>query len=49
MVTYATPGMRWVIGSGLGVEGAIQVPITQRLYGDQREDATGRISLSMSR
>jgi len=49
MVTYAAPGMRWLLGSGLGVEGAIQVPVTQRLYGDQREHTTGRVSLSISR
>ena len=49
LVTYATPGLRWLIGSGLGVEGAIQVPFIQRLYGNQREHATGRVSLSLSR
>jgi hypothetical protein len=48
LVTYATPGMRWLIGSGLGLEGAIQVPVSQRLYGDQTEHATGRVFLSMS-
>jgi len=47
LVTYAAPGMRWLIGSGLGLEGAIQVPVSQRLYGDQREHATGRVSLSV--
>ena len=49
MVTYAAPGVRWLIGSGLGVEGAIQVPVVQRLYGEQREHATGRVSVSVSR
>ena len=49
LVTYAAPGMRWLIGSGLGVEGAVQIPVTQRLYGDQSEHATGRISFSVSR
>ena len=49
LVTYAAPGVRWLIGSGLGIEGAIQVPVTQRLYGDQSEHATGRLSLSVSR
>jgi hypothetical protein len=49
LVTYVAPGMRWLIGSGLGLEGAIQVPVSQRLYGDQRERATGRVSLSMRR
>jgi hypothetical protein len=49
LVTYAAPGLRWLIGAGLGVEGVLQVPVTQRLYGDQREHATGRVALSMSR
>jgi hypothetical protein len=49
LVTYAVPGIRWSIGSGMGVEGAIQVPVTQQLYGDQLEHATARVSLSMSR
>jgi hypothetical protein len=48
LVTYAAPGMRWLIGSGLGLEGAIQVPVSQRLYGDQTEHVTGRVSLSKS-
>jgi hypothetical protein len=48
LVTYAAPGMRWLIGSGLGLEGAIQVPVSQRLYGNQTEHATGRVSLSKS-
>jgi hypothetical protein len=49
LVIYATPGMRWLLASGLAVEGALQLPATQRLYGDQREHATGRVSFSMSR
>ena len=49
LVTYAVPGIRWSIGPGMGLEGAIQVPVTQRLYGDQLEHTTGRVSLSMSR
>jgi len=49
MVTYAAPGVRWLLGSGLAVEGAIQVPFAQHLYGDQTEHTTGRLSLSMSR
>ena len=49
MVTYAVPGVRWRLGPGLGVEGALQVPVAQRLDGDQREHTTGRVSLSMSR
>jgi hypothetical protein len=49
LVTYAAPGIRWSIGSGVGVEGALQLPVTQRLYGFQREHATGRVSISMNR
>jgi hypothetical protein len=48
-VMYAAPGIRWQIGAGLGVEGAMQVPVAQRLYGVQSEHATGRVMLSMSR
>jgi hypothetical protein len=49
LVTYAVPGIRWRIDSGVAIEGAVQVPVSQRLYGDQRERATGRLSLSRSR
>ncbi len=49
MVAYAVPGVRWRVGPGLGVEGALQVPVVQRLDGDQREHTTGRVSLSVSR
>lgn len=49
LVTYAAPGIRWQIGAGLGIEGAVQVPVAQRLYGVQSEHATGRVMLSMSR
>lgn len=49
LVAYAVPGVRWRIGPGLGVEGALQMPVVQRLDGDQREHTTGRVSLSVSR
>ena len=49
MVTYAAPGLRWQSGAGLMVEGSVQVPMGQRLYGDQTEHATGRVTLSLSR
>ena len=49
LVTYAAPGLRWRIGPGLGLEGTLQVPVDQRLDGDQREHSTGRVSLSMNR
>lgn len=48
-VIYAAPGLRWLLDSGLGLEGSVQVPVVQRLYGDQREHATARISLSVNR
>ena len=48
-VVYAAPGARWVTGLGLSVEAAIQVPVTQSLYGDQTEHTTARLSLAMSR
>jgi hypothetical protein len=48
MVTYATPGLRWRFASGLAIEGALQLPVIQRLYGYQRENTTGRVSLSMN-
>lgn len=49
LVAYAVPGMRWRIVPGVTMEGAVQVPVRQRLYGDQSERATGRLSLSRSR
>jgi len=48
-VTYASPGLRWNTGMGLALEGALQVPVAQDLYGDQTEHTTGRLTLSMSR
>lgn len=48
-VTYVAPGLRWLLGSGLGVEGTLQAPFAHRLFGDQVERTTGRLSLSMSR
>jgi len=48
-VTYLAPGLRWQTGLGLGLEGAVQVPVTQSLYGDQTEHTTARLTLTMSR
>jgi hypothetical protein len=48
-VTYASPGLRWNTGVGLTVEGAVQVPFQQSLYGVQTEHTTGRLTVSMSR
>jgi len=48
-VTYASPGVRWYTAFGLTLEGAVQVPFQQSLYGVQTEHTTGRLTLSMSR
>ena len=48
-VMYAAPGLRWQTTFGLVVEGSVQVPFRQHLYGDQTEHTTGRFTLSMSR
>lgn len=48
-VFYAAPGLRWQTGLGLAIEGSVQLPVVQRLYGDQAEHATGRLTFSMSR
>ncbi len=48
-VTYASPGVRWRSGFGLTAEAALQVPVTQSLFGDQTERTTGRLTLSMTR
>lgn len=45
-VTYASPGLRWSSGFGLIVEGQVQLPIQQSLYGDQTEHTTGRLTLT---
>jgi hypothetical protein len=47
-VVYASPGVRWISGFGLGLEAAVQIPVAQALYGDQTEHTTARLSLSMS-
>jgi hypothetical protein len=47
-VLYAAPGLRWVTAPGLSVETALQIPVTQALYGVQAEHATARLSLSVS-
>lgn len=47
-VTYLAPGARWT-RFGLVLDGAVQIPIAQSLYGDQTEHTTARLTLSMSR
>jgi len=48
-VTYLSPGLRWSGDLGLALEGAVQIPIAQSLYGDQTEHTTARFSLSIAR
>jgi hypothetical protein len=36
-------------GLGLAIEGGVQVPFAQRLYGVQTEHTTGRLTLTISR
>jgi len=48
-VVYLSPGARWQTGLGLDIEGAVQIPVVERLFGEQDEHATGRIALSLSR
>jgi hypothetical protein len=48
-VVYVSPGARWQTGFGLDIEGAVQIPVIESLYGDQDEHATARLAFSMSR
>ena len=48
-VVYLSPGARWQTGLGLDLEGAVQIPVVESLYGVQDEHATARVALSMSR
>jgi hypothetical protein len=48
-VVYLSPGLRWRTGLGLDIEGAVQIPVVESLFGDQDEHATGRLAVSMSR
>jgi hypothetical protein len=48
-VTYAAPGIRWRSGVGLIAEAAVQVPVVQALYGEQKEHTTARMMLSFDR
>ncbi len=49
MVTYLSPGVRWSGAFGVTLEGAVQVPIAQSLYGVQTEHTTGRLTLTLGR
>ena len=48
-VIYAAPGLSWRTGLGLTLEGSVQVPFYEALYGIQDEHTTGRFMLSMTR
>jgi len=48
-VVYASPGLRWRSGFGIGLEAAVQVPVVKSLDGAQDEHTTGRLSLSLER
>lgn len=48
-VLYASPGLRWSGGIGVALDVALQIPIAQRLYGEQREHTTARLALSLAR
>ncbi len=47
-VLYAAPGLRWRTALGLTLEGLVQVPFYQNLYGEQTEHTTARFSVAMS-
>jgi hypothetical protein len=47
-VLYASPGIRWRSAIGVGIEGVVQFPIYESLYGVQDEHTTGRIALYLS-
>ena len=48
-VVYLSPGARWQTGLGLDIEGAVQIPVVENLFGEQDEHTTGRIAVSLSR
>jgi hypothetical protein len=46
-VVYLSPGLRWQSGFGVAVEGLVQIPVIESLYGIQDEHTTAHIALSM--
>ena len=48
-VTYLAPGLHWRTGLGVTAEAAVQVPITQSLFGEQTEHTTGRLTITINR
>jgi hypothetical protein len=48
-VLYATPGLRWQTGLGVGVEALVQIPVFQSLQGIQHENTTARLGVSLDR
>lgn len=47
-VSYVSPGVRWT-GFGLAVQGVVQIPVAQALFGEQSEHATGQLTIGMAR
>jgi hypothetical protein len=45
-VIYASPGLRWFGPNGMSLEGAVQIPFVENLFGIQDEHTTARVSLS---
>lgn len=48
-VLYASPGVRWSAVTGVAIDAALQIPVAQRMFGDQREHTTARLALSLAR
>jgi hypothetical protein len=48
-VVYVSPGLRWQTGLGIDVEGAVQIPALESLYGIQDEHVTARLAFSLGR
>lgn len=48
-VVYLSPGARWRTGLGPDIEGAVQIPVVENLFGEQDEHTTARIAVSLSR
>ncbi len=47
--TLPPPGLRRAGALGLAIEGAVQIPAAQSLFGIQTDHATARLTLSLAR
>jgi hypothetical protein len=47
-VTYLSPGLRWS-RFGLAVQGLLQIPVAQALFGVQTEHTTGQLTIGVAR